>query len=203
MLSNVSKTLQKVVTETVPLAVLKFKTIVAPRCKRSSSLKSCLQDIVTKNYSKVCQNASRQNSSIVAKSRRLPKRPVLRLFQNSTKTRRKPSELVESTFFKAPSFKRSRSPSSKLEQKRSRSPSMTSIFVAVFSKLPKNIFRNSSKAEKTHRKLSKVAKTLAARQKKVRFSRQKVRFYVFSKTFVAQKRSSLHAANDRRHQNPQ
>ena len=80
---------------------------------------------------------------------------------------------------------------------------MTSIFVAVFSKLPKNIFRNSSKAEKTHRKLSKVAKTLAARQKKVRFSRQKVRFYVFSKTFVAQKRSSLHAANDRRHQNPQ
>ena len=89
---------------------------------RSSSLKSRLQDIVTKNYSKVCQNASRQNSSIVAKSRRLPKRPVLRLFQNSTKTRRKPSELVESTFFKAPSFKRSRS------------PSMTSIFVAVFSK---------------------------------------------------------------------
>ena len=79
---------------------------------------------------------------------------------------------------------------------------MTSIFVAVFSKLPKNIFRNSSKAEKTHRKLSKVAKTLAARQKKVRFSRQKVRFYVFSKTFVAQKRSSLHAANDRHHQNP-
>ena len=70
-------------------------------------------------------------------------------------------------------------------QASSRSPSkvqsllqkLQTVPLAVHQKLvktepPKNIFQNMSKAVKTHRKPSKVAKTLAARRKKSGFSRQ-------------------------------